>query len=261
MKPFISNPSIATLEDTAPRALEFLRGAGASPEILRLLSNAGYTKKAHEEGLQLLTTVVSYVREKGAFQSVSPAYERAVAEVTTWQKKDLRRIKATLTRLHPNEAEYLFSNLDFAPGVDAVLMVSMFLDRLASLANDPARKATRKADHAVLQTIKERGVSEAELTHLRAAVREAVAMPLPEVTPPNETEARIDALRALRAWYTDWAETARAVLTRRDHLIRVGLATRKRAQPPMPVIATTGAPPPAPDAMRALPMTASTGAA
>lgn len=265
MKPFNTSPSIATLEDTAPRALEFLRGVGASPEILRILSKAGYTKKAHEEGLQLLASIVSYVREKGAFHSVSATYEAAVKEITTWQKKDLRRIKATVTRFHPQEAEYLFSNLDFAPGVDAVLMVSIFLDRLASLANDPDRKATRKADHAVLETIKERGVTDAEIKHVRALVREAQATLVPEVMPPAESEARIEALRALRAWYADWAETARTVLTRRDHLIRVGLATRKRAQTPTPPVVTPAAPSPpaAPGvpAMLALPMSSSTRAA
>ena len=261
MKSFISHPSIATLEDTAPRALEFLRGVGSSPEILQLLSKAGYTKKVHEEGLRLLLSSVGYVREKGAFHAVSPVYEQAVKEITTWQKKDLRRIKAALVRLHPREAEYLFSNLDFVPGVDAVVMVSIFLDRLASLANDPDRKATRKADHAVLETLKERGVSDAEIKHLRAVVQEAQATPVPEVKLP-ETSARIEALRALRAWYTDWAETARAVLTRKDHLIRVGLATRKRPQPAMPIIvAASEPPPPAPEAMRALPMSSSTPSA
>jgi hypothetical protein len=265
VKPFTTNPSIATLEDTPPRALEFLRGVGASPEILRLLSKAGYTKKVHEEGLQLLTSIVSLPREKGAFHSVSAIYEAAVKEVTTWQKKDLRRIKATVTRFHPAEAEYLFSNLDFSPGVDAVLMVSIFLDRLASLANDPDRKATRKADHAVLETIKERGVTDPEIKHLRGLVKEAQTTPVPDVVAPAETDARVEALRALRAWYTDWAETARTVLTRRDHLIRVGLATRKRTQTPAPPAVTPVVPSPAvaPDApaMLALPMSSSTTAA
>jgi hypothetical protein len=48
-------------------------------------------------------------------------------------------------------------------------------------------------------------------------------------------EARIDDSRAaqeqglmkLYAWYSDWAETARAVVRRRDQLIRLGLAKRR----------------------------------
>ena len=39
----LSNYSTATLEDTPRRALEFLRGIGSSPSILRLMSEAGFT--------------------------------------------------------------------------------------------------------------------------------------------------------------------------------------------------------------------------
>ena len=42
-------------------------------------------------------------------------------------------------------------------------------------------------------------------------------------------EEREEALRELRAWYKDWSETARAVIGRRDHLILMGLAHRKRS--------------------------------
>jgi hypothetical protein len=38
---------------------------------------------------------------------------------------------------------------------------------------------------------------------------------------------RDQALRDLRAWYKDWAETARAVITRRDHLLLMGLGKRR----------------------------------
>ena len=136
-------------------------------------------------------------------------------------------------------------------------MVSLFLDRLASLANDPERKATRKADHAVLETVKERGVSDADLKRLRAAVKEAQTTPAPEVIAAAAPDGRLEALRALRAWYIDWAETARVVLTRRDHLIRVGLATRKRSQPPTPIRVAAAEPSPAPAAAHALPETSS----
>jgi hypothetical protein len=51
-------------------------------------------------------------------------------------------------------------------------------------------------------------------------------------------------LQALRAWYDDWSETARTVLTRRDHLIRVGLAHRKpRATPAPPPVKDVTNPP------------------
>lgn len=35
---------------------------------------------------------------------------------------------------------------------------------------------------------------------------------------------------ALRAWYKDWAQTARAVIIRKDYLIMLGLSKRRRSQ-------------------------------
>jgi hypothetical protein len=37
-------------------------------------------------------------------------------------------------------------------------------------------------------------------------------------------------LVALRAWYEEWSEIARVAVTRRDQLIRLGLASRKLRQ-------------------------------
>ena len=35
-------------------------------------------------------------------------------------------------------------------------------------------------------------------------------------------------LRALRAWFEEWAALARTELSRKDHLVKLGLARRKR---------------------------------
>jgi len=40
-------------------------------------------------------------------------------------------------------------------------------------------------------------------------------------------EALEEHVAALRAWYEEWSEIARATVTRRDYLIRLGLAKRK----------------------------------
>jgi hypothetical protein len=43
---------------------------------------------------------------------------------------------------------------------------------------------------------------------------------------PSEQEQR-EALLKLKSWYDEWSDVARVVITRRDHLIRLGLAKRK----------------------------------
>ncbi|MFT3771168.1 MAG: hypothetical protein QM820_37615 [Minicystis sp.] len=63
-------------------------------------------------------------------------------------------------------------------------------------------------------------------------------------------EKRREALTELRAWYDDWASTAKAVVKKKGNLVRLGLATRKaptkKAKPaskPAPVVAKPAAEP------------------
>jgi hypothetical protein len=71
-------------------------------------------------------------------------------------------------------------------------------------------------------------------------VKVALAMPeVDTVTSAQLAGHEADRL-ALRAWYTDWAETARTLLRNRNALIRLGLARRQKrkaavAPDPIPV--------------------------
>jgi hypothetical protein len=47
----------------------------------------------------------------------------------------------------------------------------------------------------------------------------------------QSAEQRTQALEALRAWYHDWSETARAVIRRRDYLVMLGLVKRRVRRP------------------------------
>jgi hypothetical protein len=73
-------------------------------------------------------------------------------------------------------------------------------------------------------------------------------------TPPDTTaDALLPDLIALYRWYRDWAETARMVITRRDYLIRLGMASRRHPKTedddPEPAPAPAPAPvSPTPDA-------------
>jgi hypothetical protein len=58
-------------------------------------------------------------------------------------------------------------------------------------------------------------------------VAQTAAQPDPGALQPMSPQ-REQALRALRAWYVDWAQTARAVIHRRDYLVMMGLSKRRR---------------------------------
>ena len=269
MKTLAANVSITVLEETPRRAVEFIRGVASSSGVMRALTAAGYTTKAHEEGIRLVNNVLRFVARPSAIpQPSAPTFGAAEKEIKQWVKTDYRRIKIALERFFPEQADYLVTGLEVSGDMDAVALVELFLQRLGSLGNDPERKATRKADHAALAMLEERGITKASFKHLHALVIETHATPdvPPVAAPSTQTDDRIEALVALRAWYADWAETARIVLTRRDHLIRVGLASRKPRTPAPPAVVVTPVSPSAPPAPAtpvtyALPMSTSTAGA
>ncbi len=92
------------------------------------------------------------------------------------------------------------------------------------------REATRADDHAALALLARRGVSEEFRRQMRAEVRTAetfTAVAAPRVEASAREEQHLAELQALRAWYEEWSELARVAVTRKDLLIRMGLAQRK----------------------------------
>ncbi len=134
------------------------------------------------------------------------------------------------------------------------------MDRLDAMESGPDRKATRKADQAALATLESRGLTKEARKQARDLVTLVETTPAPapvEEQPAPETDQRMLALTELHAWVQDWSDCARAVITRRDQLLRLGIGKRKargssaaaKARPaaPAPVVA------PAPEVKPAAP--------
>lgn len=205
------------LEETPARALTFLRGVATSEPIRIALAEAGYTPEDHAEGWRLLLEVAGYRRAMEAREPAENPVLAALAALEGWGS-ELRRLRAAVHRLQPGEEPSLFENVAPSKGAEAVVATKLFLDRVAEL--DPASP--------LAQTLERRGLTAAERTRLGGLVD--VALSAPPVPPPSTEappDARTEDLLRLRAWLTDWAETARCVLTRRDHLIRIGVAKRR----------------------------------
>ena len=236
-----SDYSLSTYEDTPRRALDFLRGVGSTPAILRLMTRAGYTTAAHAEGQRLLANVAGFVQERQAFRTlISTTNTEAMNELSAWHKGVFRRLRATVTRFYPAQAETLFANLELSADVDATLVAKLFLERLHALEGGQTKGAGR-GSHAVVKMLAERGFGPHEIKRVRALIEVSDAPPSLEPDPTAEESAakreqRLGMLRDLRAWYDDWSETARTVLVRKDHVIRLGLARRKVRAPGGPVV-------------------------
>jgi hypothetical protein len=112
-----------------------------------------------------------------------------------------------------------------------VVSVATLLDRIDALESSTDRAATRDADRAAVATLTKRGVDAAVRSHLREVIAAAqkAKVPVPVQTGTAAAD-RQNALCELRAWHKDWAETAHAVIRRRDHLILMGLGRRHGRQ-------------------------------
>jgi hypothetical protein len=154
----------------------------------------------------------------------------AIAECDAIDESLFRRAHAALDHHHPEQDKFVFADLTPGRGAQAVLSVGIFLDRIDALESSPDREATREEDQAAVALLAKRNIGPEQRLYLRDLVETAQMAEFPvEFEPANVTaEEREEALRELRAWYKDWSETARAVIARRDHLILMGLAHRKR---------------------------------
>jgi hypothetical protein len=226
-----------TLEEAPERTLKLLRGIALSLPIRAALSSRGYSEADHAEGWKLLTAASGF-RAGSLDPMVDVEVRDAVREIDGWDEDGFRIVRASLQRRHPEQAAFLLDGIAAATGPAALVGVTTLLDRLDTLG-----KSKNKADHAALATLKARGIGEDERKRLRGLLKKAQSAPAVEPT-TNHAAAAADhaaALAAVRAWYEEWSEIARACVKRRDYLILLGLAKRKTAS--SPTVAPPNTPP------------------
>jgi hypothetical protein len=220
--------ALSTLEQTPARVLTFLRAAGTSAEIRSLLAARGYSESDHEEGWELLHKVSGHRPVAAPSAPPDNAIRNAINTLDAWDEDGYRLVRAALTRRFPEQLRFVLEGLSPARGTGAVLSVKNLLDRLDALETSPDRSGSREQDLAALAALAAKGITREERDRLRALVSTAQGLIAPgapasePVCPPV-----LQDLQELKAWYAEWAETARVAIKRRDHLIRLGLAKRK----------------------------------
>lgn len=212
------------------RVLTFLRAAGTSKGIRALLAAKGYADADHQEGWSLLHNVSGVTSEAPAFDT-NVGVRDAITELDNWDEDGYRLVRASLSRKHPAQAEFVLRGLGPAEGAGAVLSVKNLLDRLDALESSLDRQPTREADRAALATLEARGLGAVERTRLRGLVKQAEGATAAGPADPAGDEVAdkkyLADLLALRGWFVEWGELARVAVKRKDYLIRLGLAKRK----------------------------------
>jgi hypothetical protein len=215
-----------TLEQTPMRLMALLRGIGTIKPVREVLRPLGYTADEHARGWKLLHRCSGFVEGESADDN---NVADTIAQIDAWDEPTFAIAEAALRHRHPAQHAYVFRDLKPSRGVGAVVGAHTFLSRLDALEAAPERVATRAADHAALATLAARGVTPEERKRVWAMVR--AAEELADDAGPDARELSAaeqqGRLREARAFYEEWSTIARTLVTRRDLLIRLGLAQRK----------------------------------
>ncbi len=224
-----TTPSRQVLEELPGRTVKFLRAVGTNRVIAAVLATRGYTTAVHREGWHLLHAVSGFEDDMPPAVDEDPGVRDAVAAIDAWDEPNFRIARATLAMKFPEQEAALFAGgLAPAVGVGALLTVKTFLDRLDALEHGS------KTDKAALARLAERGITKDERKRLRGLLTQAASAanigPAEEPAQPAGADKKQEELIALYAWFSEWSEVARTLIKRRDHLIALGLASRKKKQ-------------------------------
>jgi hypothetical protein len=186
------------------------------------MQRGGYGPADHAEGVRLLGEACAYV-EGGLDPAEDEPARAAGAALQTWARSQVTRFRAALERLHPVEISLLDGFESIAEGT-ALVSVASFLDRVDVLERS-------ELGGPILETLARRGLDRRERARLRRLLDVAKRAGAPRGA-SNHSAAlqKEDALLALSRWFDDWCATARALVTRKDWLIRLGLTQRRNRQ-------------------------------
>lgn len=237
------DPSDDTLDQVLSRGFKFLSGLGELPEARARLEARGYTADVHDAGWRLVDALCG--RSSLAPPPVSAdhgAVKASTAKVEDWAEVNVPIVEASLLD-HPQQRAFLLppQRRDRAGREDRVQVVSTLLLRMTKLDDDPARRDTRKEDHAVLALLARRGIDVDACQSMRDAIAviqrgERAEAPAPSAATSSSRAAKL----ALYRWLSEWTAITRSLVKNRTHLIRMGLAKpakakRAAAKQPAPV--------------------------
>ena len=139
----------------------------------------------------------------------------------------------------PQVYEELFHGYQRTTGVDVILMMRLFVERLRAL-----REKTDEESRAAIALLAERGLTDEVDRAVEALLAQAMV-------PARPAEAhRADALEAETAmwrFYIEWSRIARTVVKERALRRALGFRDNRAGDPEMPEAASVGVTPAAPE--------------
>ncbi|MCK6548451.1 hypothetical protein L6R52_21565 [Myxococcota bacterium] len=240
-----------TLEATPGRLLDLLKGIGTRPAIRAALARVGYTAEEHQRAWNLLFACSGFAPANDEAE-VDRDVVDAINELDQQDERTAQIIEATLKHRAPAVLAKVLEGLTPGTGADSVLFFSQLVPRLDALARGELAGVPEDQQEVANAALEQRRIDAEARARFRTLVATAQgAKANVEPRTKVDREALDAALRAARAFYEEWSTIARTEIKRRDHLISLGLATRRTrstsdAETDAP--AAPLAPPPAPGA-------------
>jgi hypothetical protein len=219
---------LSTVDATPDRLLQFLRALSQLRPMRSSLEKLGFGNEEYLLGWRLLHRASGY----------HPPEEHSVDAETVHSQQDLdtemdfwlQVVDLSLRHRHPDQHAVVFAIPVPVKEDGSLITMPRLLDRVDVLENGKDRVEFRAADHAALATLSKRGLTKEKRIELRKMQNAAEGHSANQSDPMQSNDARnLQYLYEARAWYEEWSGLARKVVTRRDYLIRAGLAQRRSA--------------------------------
>lgn len=210
-----------TLILTPGKAYQFLMGVNQLTSVREDLAERGMTEAERGRGWDLLRIVGMTPRN---LRVTDLEVRRAINAIDKWDEEAFVCMDSAFTN-HPEAYESVLGGLSPVVGDRAVINADTVLRRLDELEKT-------KEGRAALKTLAERGVTADDRKRIAGLIEVARAKGkgAPDKAAADADAAYEEALLDLRDWYTQWSSMARLLVSRRDYLISLGLATRRAGE-------------------------------
>jgi len=203
------------------KGLPFCWTMSKSEALRSILAKRGYTHEEHNKGWMLICQLMSrrrpWIPESDL---VATPQAQAMAELDALDNKYFAYVRACVEPRYPAQAGYIFENLNFGTGPEALVSLKAMVERTQTLRDgtDPHREETREADQAAVLLMEDRNVAGPEIeARLLALIEQAMEVPILEqdqaaVAEDNLLMERVRkgdrlALDQLVLLHQDWAYT------------------------------------------------------
>ena len=155
----LSGLTLRTLEETPERQLKTVRAIGNNRVIRRWMQSRGYSSAAHVEGVRLIAKIMGMGAPDGEEPATDPFVSQAAEDVDPHDEVLVEVTDASLHREFAEQNNFLLAGITPAGGMEAVINISLYLERRDVLMQGTGRDATHDKDVAAVKLLEERGIT------------------------------------------------------------------------------------------------------